>query len=140
MDHRKYLVWLYTNCYKNHFEKSCGGDVQQFCVSTLDQITNTESYGMENPSWRAVSFEETSKEKDKIRGASRHAEVAIAYKLPYMILEYYKTKQEFPKNIYLFSLNAPCLSCVNRLTTMMYFDHGLWIAVKAKLVGLEEDM
>ena len=36
MDHRKYLEWLYTNCYKNHFEKGYGGDIQQFCVSTLD--------------------------------------------------------------------------------------------------------
>ena len=137
MDHKRYLQWLYTNCWMNHFNKSYETNKAQFCVATLEQVLDQTNYGTEDCSWKAVSFIESGKEIDKISGKPKHAEVAIVYKLPDMIIEYYKLHHDFPKNIYMFILHAPCISSATRLATMMYFDHGLWIAVGSQLRELD---
>ena len=135
MDHRSYLQWLYTNSWNNHFKASYGDETKQFCIATLDQIKDQSSYGTQMPSWKAVSFAESGKQVDQINGKPKHAEVAIIYKLPDMILQYFTIENKFPENIYFFTLHAPCPSRARRLATMIDLT---WACVKSRFT--EQDM
>ena len=102
---RDYLQWLYTNCWNNHFSPHLNnyGQTQQFCVVTLDQIDNQDSYGDDDPYWKAVSWAESG---------PQHTEAKLLEVLPDMIIECYQTYHEFPRDIYLFTFQAPCAACI----------------------------
>ena len=134
MDHREYMQWLYTNGWNNHFRTSYEGR-KQFCIATLDQLKDQSGYGTQTPSWKAVSFAESGKEVDLINGKPKHAEVAIIYKLPDMILQYYTIENKIPENIFIFTLHAPCPSCATRVATMISLT---WACVKSRFT--EQDV
>ena len=134
MDHKQYLQWIYTNCWKNHFKDHYESN-SQFCVTTLDQIEDQSKYGRHVPFWKAVSFSESGKENDAMSGKPKHAELAIIYSLPEMILQYFTICNEFPQNIYIFSLHAPCYSVAMRIASMVTL---MWTVVKTRLAAQDE--
>ena len=134
MDHIKYLQWIYTNCWMNHFQNNYEGK-DQFCVVTLDQIDDQKSYGRHVPFWKAVSFAESGKDDDQMSGKPKYAELAIIYSLPEMLLQYYSICHKFPHNIYIFALHAPCDSVATRIATMMTL---MWNVVKSRLAAQDE--
>ena len=134
MDHKQYLQWMYTNCWMNHFQNhyECQN---QFCIASLDQIEDQTSYGRHIPFWKAVSFAESGKESDGMSNKPKYAELAIIYSLPEMLLQYFTIRNEFPKNIYIFTLHIPCDSVATRIATMMTL---MWNVVKSRLAAQDE--
>jgi len=107
------ITWITENTYNGYTRIAGKTTLVQVTrepnsfASTLDQIKYQSNYGPEVPSWKAVSFGESGKEVDPIKGKPKHAEVAIIYKLPDMVLQYYTIENKFPENIYFFYASCP---------------------------------